>query len=157
MAVLNNYYGREWTILLAKERGGYYKDQYNLCAGKLEPEDHGCYISGAIRELCQEFKISLDYSEFDLHFRTGRISGGTIGKLRYKMMNGTPVFIGHFPSVRIHPLKKKIMHALRHSRDPAEKEMSDIDRFKLADVDQDPNISSFAKGLVKRLVSEDFV
>ena len=44
VAVLNNYFGREWVILLGKEVSGRYSNQYNLCAGKLEYQDSTCYI-----------------------------------------------------------------------------------------------------------------
>jgi 8-oxo-dGTP pyrophosphatase MutT (NUDIX family) len=55
--LVNNYNGAKIVIYLGKERGGNYTGQYNLCAGKLEPCDGGCYLKALQRELGEEFKI----------------------------------------------------------------------------------------------------
>ena len=53
-------------MLLGYERAGQYKDQFNLCAGGLDSKDKKCIVQGAMRELREEFKISLN-SEEDFH------------------------------------------------------------------------------------------
>ena len=44
------------AILLGKEKGGQYKNMYNLFGGRVEPTD-GCLIYAIMRELCEEAKL----------------------------------------------------------------------------------------------------
>jgi 8-oxo-dGTP pyrophosphatase MutT (NUDIX family) len=76
-------------VLLGRERFGKYRDKFNLCAGSLEPEDGGCAILAAKRELREEFKLCLD--DFDSHFALRRRN-----MWRLVMVGTTPVLIGHF-------------------------------------------------------------
>ena len=75
-------------VLLGLERFGKYRGKFNLCAGSLEPEDGGCAVNAAKRELREEFK--LDMHHFERVFGQNRD-----GRLRVTMVGPTPVLIGH--------------------------------------------------------------
>jgi len=72
IAIFENYNGSIPVLMLGHERGGQYKGQMNMCSGKLEFSDHGCYIVGAMRELREEFKIDVTSANFDQIFRNSR-------------------------------------------------------------------------------------
>ncbi len=55
----------------------------------MDPEDRGCYINAAIRELREEFKVTLSYDDFENTFRNFRKTS-----IRFMMVNKTPVFVG---------------------------------------------------------------
>lgn len=87
--LLNHYKNSCWTVLLGRETGGSYRGTFNLCAGKLEQSDNGCYISALRRELLEEFKINATTQQsFDDIFK------GSDGKIRFLMHRRTPVFVG---------------------------------------------------------------
>lgn len=92
-AILNNYYGRQWTMLTPKEKAGKYANQFNVCSGSMEHDDNGCFIDAAIREIREELRIFLNYKTFDNMFR------GSNGYIRLTFVNGTPIFIGVITSI----------------------------------------------------------
>lgn len=78
-------------ILLGRERFGKYRGKYNLCAGSVEPEDEGCAVNAAKRELSEEFKLIVhDFDKFFGLVRRNELS------LRLIMIGPTPVFVGYF-------------------------------------------------------------
>jgi 8-oxo-dGTP pyrophosphatase MutT (NUDIX family) len=81
-------------VLLGLERFGKYRNKFNVCAGSLEPEDEGCVVNAAKRELREEFKLELN--TFDQHFCYG--PGRT---LRTTRVGPTPVLIGYFSSLAL--------------------------------------------------------
>lgn len=83
-------------VLLGLERFGKYKGKYNVCAGSVEPEDDGCALNAALRELREEFKLCFADADVDAHFAVGRQAA-----LRTVMVGPTPVFVGHFDSQRL--------------------------------------------------------
>ena len=120
-----NYYGKGWVALLGEERGGDYAGQFSICSGKLEPKDKGCFLKAALRELCEEQKICLTWQEFDTYFKLAN------GHFRFIMSGGTPVFIGIKQGQSSKPLNQQIRYDLKHSNDPAKKEISRVKWFWL--------------------------
>ena len=55
----------------------------------MDPEDRGCYINAAIRELREEVKVDVSYCDFDKTFRNFSKTS-----IRFMMVNTTPVFVG---------------------------------------------------------------
>ncbi len=151
VVLLNNYYSRgNYAIFLGKERGGKYKNEYNLCAGGVEQIDNSCYIEAAKRELREEFKIDIqDYKDFDKIFKN------TSGRVRYIMHHSTPIFIGVISSIKRGDLNKKIQDdnnnkTLSHSYH----EMDRVDYFWLngSQIDgQQYVISKFASSVMKKI------
>ena len=76
-------------VLMGLERFGQYAGHLNLCGGRMDPQDRGCYINAAIRELREEFKVSLSYDDFENTFRNFRKTS-----IRFMMVNKTPVLVG---------------------------------------------------------------
>ena len=129
VAVLNNYPGKGWCILLGKERDGIYTHQYNLAAGKVE--GHMCYIYTFIKELAEEFKISIFEEDIPNYFAQEN------GDLRVFIYNGTPIFVGIFPDISRGPLNKKIKNANNnHALNWCEKEMECVDFFTVDTLQQ---------------------
>lgn len=85
-------------VLLGLERFGKYRGKYNLCAGSLEPEDEGCALNAAKRELREEFKLYFHEVDFERHFCFRRQE-----TLRFVMIGPTPVFIGYFDTNNLTP------------------------------------------------------
>ena len=83
------YNRRKRCVLLGVERFGQYAGQLNLCAGRMDPGDRGCYISAAMRELREEFKVDVSYKDFESTFRNFSKTS-----IRFMMVNTTPVFVG---------------------------------------------------------------
>lgn len=81
----------ERQVLLGLERFGKYRGKYNLCAGSLEPEDDGCAVNAARREMCEEFKLAMSDVEFHQHFGMGFGQNP-----RSIMIGATPILVGHF-------------------------------------------------------------
>jgi len=129
IVVLNYYPGKGWCILLGKERDGIYKHKYNLAAGKVE--GHMCYIYTFIKELAEEFKISIFEEDIPTYFAQEN------GDWRIFIHNGTPIFVGIFPNISRGPLNKKIMEANKNSSlNWCEREMECVDFFKLDTLQQ---------------------
>jgi hypothetical protein len=137
----------KWVALLGCEKhGGKNKGKLNLAAGGRNDEDDDCYINCAIRELKEEFKINLTYSEFLNYFsdkNTKKIFYHIIGKT-------TPVFIGVFPNIDISQLNNSITYDNLHSTDPCLQEMEYVDfvdivtKKQIDDIHPKANVSSFA-------------
>jgi 8-oxo-dGTP pyrophosphatase MutT (NUDIX family) len=150
VAVFENYNGSIPVIMLGHERGGQYKGEMNLCAGKLDPSDHGCYIVGAMRELREEFKIDVTSENFDQIFRNSK------KLIRVMMIGRTPIFIGIFRGISRNPINKTITICNTTQRPSCEQEMNFvnwIDIRTMCPIDTKyPNhkISSFAKSFITK-------
>ncbi|ARF08363.1 hypothetical protein Catovirus_1_413 [Catovirus CTV1] len=153
IAFVNNYYNKDYVVLLGKERGGNYAGQYNICSGKVESQDNGCYIKTVIREALEEFKIDVsNYKYFDQCFKAKN------GKIRFFMFNGTPIFVGIIQGVSRATVNNIIAN---HNQNPnmphAFKEIECVDYFKIDDmkqVEKRPRIlSSFAMGVMGNIKS----
>lgn len=136
-------------VLLGLERFGKYRSKFNVCAGSLEPEDEGCFIKAARRELREEFKIDLDDDAFRKHF-----CYGPHNTLRRTMVGSTPVLIGYFVTSELDPqrLTQKMQKAIEDDALPGtQKEMAEAKWF-----DWDTNTSllwsRFARIIVKKVV-----
>jgi 8-oxo-dGTP pyrophosphatase MutT (NUDIX family) len=82
-------------VLLGRERFGKYRGKFNLCAGSVEPEDDGCAVAAAQRELREEFKLALNWDRcFSLQSRRS---------FRVVMVGPTPVFVGKLPLEEVDP------------------------------------------------------
>lgn len=144
------YYNKDPAVLLGLERGGKYKDQYNLAAGKLEHHDNGCYMAAMMRELAEEFKIYIIFQDFDDHFR------GSSGRIRVIMHKNTPVFIGVFQGLTRSKLNRKIQiannnhHLPRSQQEMAEVQWCFLNNMSISDR---PNgvISSFAAAVLQKI------
>ena len=87
------YNQMEWAILLGKSK---FKDEYGLCTGKLDPRGNGCFLEAARKRLEEAFSIKTKLGKgggFDEAFKDAN------GSFRVIMFNGTPVFVGVFPSL----------------------------------------------------------
>ena len=80
------------TVLLGKERFGRYKGRFNICAGSMEKEDGGCVVRAALRELMEEFKMTIGSAEWQRHFVRKD------GSPRLVFLGTTPVVVGLFDS-----------------------------------------------------------
>jgi hypothetical protein len=121
-----DYFGNIPTIILGKERAGQYKGEYNLFAGKMEPEDNGCYIKAAWREFSQESGIELSYSNFRKTI-TNRYS-----LYRYIIHGKTVIFVSKMNGLRRDIInnyiyKKNTNHNLPWSL----REIEKVERFTL--------------------------
>lgn len=124
--ILNNYNGKGFVALLGKELHGSYAGKYNLCSGRLDPNDKDCWIKAAKRELREEFKINLDYKNFDKIFKDSN------GIIRYIIHNRTPIFIGVVSGLSRKPLNTQINMDLSNSYlNHCYKEISEVDWFDL--------------------------
>jgi 8-oxo-dGTP pyrophosphatase MutT (NUDIX family) len=89
VVIMNNYYRREWVILLGKEVSGRYAGKYNICSGNLDNSDNGCYINAAKRELYEEFKIdAFNDKTFDKIFKDSQ------NQIRFILHHDTPILVG---------------------------------------------------------------
>lgn len=141
MIILNNYYNRgRYCVLLGEEKCGSYSGKFNLCAGKLDLSDDGCYIKAAKRELMEEFKLT----DFNKIFKMDN------GRFKVVWYNGTPVFVGIVKGLSRDPLNRKI---LRDNFNPhlsfCHKEIHSVDWFWLDNKKQienknKKNVSKFA-------------
>lgn len=133
--LMHSNYG--WVFYLGRERHGKYKGEYNLFAGKGEPEDNNdkgefCWIKCAIRELWEEGCIDASFKGglFDSIFRS--FDGKCI---RVFMHYQTPVFVGVLPKGTSRASIKKMITINQHnpSLGPQYKEMDDVEIFYLKD------------------------
>lgn len=132
-------------ILLGLERFGKYRGKFNICAGSLEPEDGGCAVNAAKRELREEFKLHLNDAQFGRHF-------GLLRGLRYIMIGPTPVFIGHFDheTVKCDDLTTRMQAAIHDDMLPGtQKEMEEGRWFPWKDHDS-MEWSRFARVSMKK-------
>lgn len=118
-----------WVHALGQETGGQYAGQFNLCSGKLEQADGGCFLRGAIRELAEEFKIQTSFGDgtFDAMFK------GSNGKIRWIMHHRTPIFIGVLPAgFSRKPIKQAMAADVGNLHLPhSQREMSDFEFVRL--------------------------
>jgi len=118
-----------WVHALGQETGGSYAGQFNLCSGKLEQVDGGCFMKGAIRELAEEFKIQTAFADgtFDALFK------GTNGHIRYIMHHRTSIFIGVLPAgFSRRPIKQAMQSAIANPHLPhSQREMDDFEYVRL--------------------------
>ena len=166
--IQNHYYDRKtgrytWVNLLGLERSGSYQGTYSLCSGKMDYEDHGCFLKVAQRELQEEIKLDLPFKSeirgkyykytFDSVF-TFKI--GTKTKFRIKMYNGCPIFIGVVKSLSRNHLNPKIQRANYNYRLPScQREIECVDWFRMSDGLQLEGkrlrVSSFARNVIKSI------
>lgn len=140
----------QYVSLLGLEKHGNFKGTFNLCAGGLEPQDRGCYLMAARRELAEEFKIQTpDFTAFDNIFK------GSQGRLRYIMHHNTPVLIGVVKKVSrgiLNPLIQR--DNANHSLPFSYKEMECVDWFRLDGRQMDGlnlPVSSFASSVMRKV------
>lgn len=128
LMLIMKYNGQKWVCMLGKERGGQYKGQYTLCAGKIDQQDNGCVLKTLVREMVEEFKIDMKFGpEFDKMFRDIN------GNIRFYMKHNTPIFIGVLPSgTSRKPLNAKITQANSNPNLPwCLREMEEVSYFDL--------------------------
>ncbi len=147
--IFNNYYGKQYVVLLGKERKGQYEKQYNLCAGKVEAQDNGCLLNALKRELSEEFKINcFDWKDFDNIFK------GSNGIRCYTTWK-TLVFVGIVKGISRKTLNAEISKC---NNDPTlpwcQKEINDVEWFDVNTLKQIENkeceISSFANSQIAK-------
>lgn len=80
------------VIMLGREVAGPYAKLYNMCAGGQENVDRKCFLETLKREARQEFKLI-----FNNWNEMNNILKGPDSKIRYFMLNGTPIFVGVYP------------------------------------------------------------
>lgn len=136
-------------VLLGLERFGKYRGKFNICAGSLEPEDEGCAVKAAKRELREEFKLSLD-KDFDRYFCFRRNE-----VLRLVMIGPTPVLVGYVDANAMDPidLTTKMKTAIEDETLPGtHKEMEEAQWFPWDDHDS-MLWSRFARVALKKIMS----
>lgn len=144
------------VIGLGYERFGQYQYTYNICAGKMEPVDNDCFLNTVIRELKEEFKISLSYASHDPNsYSFDRIFKSSSGQIRYFLHNGTPIFIGLFPDYRPYIQFQMTADISNPSLSSSHKEMSHFEYFNcqtlLTPRGTSLPISPFANAVIKQL------
>lgn len=131
IVIYNNYFDRFTrrnipVVMFGKEREGNYKGKYNVCGGKMEDIDDGCYIKAVLRELKEEFKIDLDMNEFFNKFTN------SMNQVRFFYCGNTPIFVGKFESLSRAPINVKIIEDYKNWRLPfCYKEIEHVDWFRL--------------------------
>lgn len=145
----------QWVMGLGLENAGTYKDQYNLCAGKGEKADDTgngyCWLNNALRELYEEFTISVSWKNFDSYFR------GSAGRIRVFIFQKTPIFIMLLPpGFSRQPIKAQMTANMRNRQlTAAQHEMRDFEFIKVSDGQQIEGryipISSFADAVRKQI------
>ena len=139
------------TVLLGLERFGKYRGKFNLCAGSLEPEDAGCAVNAAVRELREEFKLEMPAHDFGRCFGLNRN-----GMLRLVMVGPTPVLIGHFDmdadAVRPDRMTEDMKAAIDDGTLPGtHKEMEKARWFPWEEHDTSMAWSRFARAALKKI------
>lgn len=135
-------------VLLGLERFGKYRGKFNLCAGSLEPEDEGCAVNAAKRELREEFKVSI--AEFEKSFCLRRPES-----FRLVMIGPTPVLVGHVSAnaFRACDLTAKMKEAIEDEGLPGtHKEMEEAQWFPCDD-HASVAWSRFARVALKKVLS----
>lgn len=134
-------------VLLGLERFGKYRGKFNLCAGSLEPEDGGCAVEAAKRELREELKLSI--ANFDDYFCLRRPE-----TLRVVMIGPTPILTGHFDASTLDArgLTSKMKEAIEDEGLPGtHKEMEEARWFAWDDCDS-MIWSRFARMTMKKIM-----
>jgi 8-oxo-dGTP pyrophosphatase MutT (NUDIX family) len=138
---------KKQKVLLGLERFGKYRGKFNVCAGSLEPEDEGCAVNAAKRELREEFKLSLH--DFDHYFALRRKD-----MWRLVMVGPTPVLIGHFDTDALHPehLTQQMKAAIDDENLPGtHKEMEEARWFAWDECHNTMAWSRFARVVLKKI------
>lgn len=142
-------------ILLGKQRGGQYAGLYSIVHGKMDPEDNFCYITSAMRELDEEFKIRINPGkQFQKYFRDPRTK-----QPNYIQMEGTVVFVSDSIPVDIDRINAKLAE---YNDDNSEetwhlREVTEVRWFPLDEINTDSKnskngeISSFALAAIRKL------
>jgi hypothetical protein len=141
----------KWVALLGFEKyGTKNKNKLNLCAGGRNPSDNGCFVTCALRELKEEFKIELTEKEFFRYFTDHNTK-----KVLYSIMGGvTPIFIGVFPYIDIQMLNENINYDNKYNLDPTYREMAFVDfvdintKKQLYDNLPETRLTSFANTMI---------
>lgn len=148
-----NYYRRGYmAVMLGKERAGSYQDQFNLCGGGMEPEDVGCILNAALRELREEFKIEVNWGNFDEFFKDP-----FGGKFVFIMHRGTVILVGDFQGLNKNPLNQKIQACNSNQSLPWKlREIKQVDWFWMDDQSQIEGkqgcvISSYASSVIRQI------
>lgn len=157
--LLLNHQKYGFVVMLGKERGGKYAEQYNLPGGKGDSNDLNtdlqfCWLKCIIRELHEEFGIHVPFRDniFNSLFRS--YDGSHIRVIIHK---DTPVFIGVLP---IGTSRQSINSNIQKNRNnpalgPEYREIINVDNFYLLNGKQvegkDCEISSFARQVIKRI------
>ena len=156
--------GRGYTTkvcMLGYENGGKYKDSYNLCAGRFETEDGGCFLKAIVRELNEEFGINLwenqaegedDWTLFDAMFKSS-------SQIRWIQHYNTAVFVGYLSKGTKRTDQNAIMDGNR-SKGKAYKEIDHVGYFRVSDTQRLSSdgktfkpyaeISSFAASVISK-------
>lgn len=148
------------NILLGLERFGKYRGKFNICAGSLEPEDDGCAVKAAMRELREEFKVHFEESDFTRHFGVCSSTSNSNSNrvtLRYTMVGPTPIFIGHFDThaLKHDDLTARMQHAIEDDMLPGtQKEMQESRWFPWSDHDS-MEWSRFARMALKKVMQRN--
>lgn len=131
----------EKALLMGKERFGRYKNKWNVCAGSVEAEDHGCLIEAACRELREEFKLVVTRDSWPLYLR------------RCFWLASTAVFVIRPP----HPINIQVLNTrnkevlMDHNAPPTHQEMEQIRWICVASgVEESLPMSALARYILKR-------
>lgn len=138
-------------VLLGLERFGKYRGKFNLCAGSVEPEDGGCAVEAAKRELREELKIVFSPQEFERQFFFRQDT-----MLRVIMVGPTPVLIGYVDLDRINTmdLNQRMTSAIQNDSLPGtHKEMEEAQWFPWEDHASNTLWSRFARVAMKKVMS----
>ena len=138
-------------VLLGLERFGKYRGKFNLCAGSVEPEDGGCSLNAAQRELREEFKLTIP--DFEQRFGLRRPN-----MFRLVMIGPTPVLVGQMSSESLDAsdLTARMKDAIDDESLPGtHKEMEEAQWFPWDD-HTSIQWSRFARVAVKKVITRIF-
>ena len=144
------------VTLLGREVSGQYANKYNLCGGKMDPKDNGCFISAIRREIKEELKINLNNpDEFDKIFRCSR-------GIRCFEIRKTLIFVGILPKgFSKTPIKLQMRNDYLTHPNNAYREMDDIEWFKTDNLSQIENIpcevSPYAENVIKLVITNNIL
>jgi len=162
--ILNKYNKRNngkiiSTVAVAyfiKERFGIYSGKYSIIGGRLN-KNEDCYIKCMLRELREEAKIKLSFTDFDKYFKDKN------GKVKYILHVGkrgnkflcTPIFIGFIPGISRTIIRKKMKEDNNNFKlNISNKETSDIDCIRLDNMKtldgKYLDLSSYAESVLRR-------
>jgi 8-oxo-dGTP pyrophosphatase MutT (NUDIX family) len=134
-------------VLLGLERFGKYRGKFNICAGSLEPEDEGCAVNAAKRELREEFKLSI--ADFEKCFCLRRPES-----FRLVMIGTTPVLVGHLSvdSLRASELTAKMQEAIQDEGLPGTHKEMEAAQWFPCDEHASVAWSRFARVAIKKVL-----
>lgn len=150
------------NLAVGLENAGMYRNQWNVCAGSAEPQEIDqstgcvCYLNTLRREMEEEFKLPMTWSNFDGVFKQ-------LGHYDYFFIHGTPVFIGHVPDgVRRRDIRAAMQQAMNnpHQFSPAQREMRDFEYCNIG-TNRTPEgghlpLSSFTSAIVRHLLQNGY-